>query len=133
LTGLNAKHFYGLMKKHHGLLLECHTARRRVREHDGQSATIRSNCRGYSQCHGSSRRRCRYRRHLGDRLAVAAVEGERDLHDLAVPAGEFQRIQPSVHNTVCLHSQLGRSPRGYILPNPLRARFDRVNSVWPHG
>src|SRR5271170_7652471 len=32
------------------------------------------------------------RRHPGDRLAVVAVEGERDAHDLAVPAGEFQRI-----------------------------------------
>ena len=32
------------MKKH-GLLLERHTGRRRVREHDGQVATIRSNCR----------------------------------------------------------------------------------------
>jgi len=33
-----------LMKKH-GLLLERHTGRRRPREHDGQGATIRSNCR----------------------------------------------------------------------------------------
>src|SRR5437870_2146545 len=32
------------MKKH-GLLLERHTGRRRVREHDGQVATIRSNHR----------------------------------------------------------------------------------------
>jgi putative transposase len=32
------------MKKH-GLLLERHTGRRRAREHDGQVATIRSNCR----------------------------------------------------------------------------------------
>ena len=32
------------MKKH-GLLLECHTGHQRLREHDGQAATIRSNCR----------------------------------------------------------------------------------------
>jgi putative transposase len=32
------------MKKH-GLLLERHTGRRRPCEHDGQVATIRSNCR----------------------------------------------------------------------------------------
>jgi putative transposase len=32
------------MKKH-GLLLERHTGRRRAREHDGQVAMIRSNCR----------------------------------------------------------------------------------------
>lgn len=41
---INAKRVYRLMKKH-GLLLERHTARRRPREHDGQVATIRSNCR----------------------------------------------------------------------------------------
>ena len=38
------KRVYRLMKKH-GLLLERHTGRRRPREHDGQVATIRSNCR----------------------------------------------------------------------------------------
>src|SRR6516225_2300268 len=32
------------------------------------------------------------RRNPGDRLAVVAVEGERDTHGVAVPAGEFQRI-----------------------------------------
>jgi hypothetical protein len=32
------------MKKH-GLLLEPHTGRRRLREHDGQVSTSRSNCR----------------------------------------------------------------------------------------
>src|SRR5271165_406586 len=32
------------------------------------------------------------RRNPGDRFAVVAVEGERNTHDLAVPAGEFQRI-----------------------------------------
>src|SRR5437870_13075932 len=31
--------------KQQGLVLERHTGRRRVREHDGQVATIRSNCR----------------------------------------------------------------------------------------
>jgi putative transposase len=41
---VNAKRVYRLMKKH-GLLLERHTGRRRPREHDGQVATIRSNCR----------------------------------------------------------------------------------------
>jgi putative transposase len=41
---VNAKRVYRLMKKH-GLLLERHTGRRRAREHDGQVATIRSNCR----------------------------------------------------------------------------------------
>ena len=41
---INAKRVYRLMKKH-GLLLERHTGRRRPREHDGQVATIRSNCR----------------------------------------------------------------------------------------
>jgi len=44
LAPVNAKRVYRLMKKH-GLLLERHTGRRRVREHDGQVATIRSNCR----------------------------------------------------------------------------------------
>ena len=44
LTPVNAKRVYRLMKKH-GLLLERHTGRRRPREHDGQIATIRSNCR----------------------------------------------------------------------------------------
>ena len=44
LAPVNAKRVYRLMKKH-GLLLEHHTGRRRVREHDGQVATIRSNCR----------------------------------------------------------------------------------------
>lgn len=40
----NTKRVYRLMKKH-GLLLQRHTGRRRPREHDGQVATIRSNCR----------------------------------------------------------------------------------------
>ena len=44
LASVNAKRVYRLMKKH-GLLLERHTGRRRAREHDGQVATIRSNCR----------------------------------------------------------------------------------------
>jgi len=44
LAPVNAKRVYRLMKKH-GLLLERHTGRRRMREHDGQVATIRSNCR----------------------------------------------------------------------------------------
>ena len=44
LATVNAKRVYRLMKKH-GLLLERHTGRRRPREHDGQVATIRSNCR----------------------------------------------------------------------------------------
>lgn len=44
LPPVNAKRVYRLMKKH-GLLLERHTGRRRPREHDGQVATIRSNCR----------------------------------------------------------------------------------------
>jgi transposase InsO family protein len=43
-TQVNAKRVYRLMKKH-GLTLERHTGRRRPREHDGQVATIRSNCR----------------------------------------------------------------------------------------
>ena len=47
LAPVNAKRVYRLMKKH-GLLLERHTGRRRAREHDGQVATIRSNCRGCS-------------------------------------------------------------------------------------
>ena len=41
---INAKRVYRLMKKH-ALLLERRTGRRRPREHDGQVATIRSNCR----------------------------------------------------------------------------------------
>src|SRR5229473_622607 len=44
LATVNAKRVYRLMKKH-GLLLERYTGRRRPREHDGQVATIRSNCR----------------------------------------------------------------------------------------
>jgi putative transposase len=44
MAPVNAKRVYRLMKKH-GLLLERHTGRRRPREHDGQIATIRSNCR----------------------------------------------------------------------------------------
>jgi transposase InsO family protein len=44
LAPVNAKRIYRLMHKH-GLLLERHTGRRRPREHDGQVATIRSNCR----------------------------------------------------------------------------------------
>jgi putative transposase len=44
LAPVNAKRVYRLMKKH-ALLLERHTGRRRPREHDGQVATIRSNCR----------------------------------------------------------------------------------------
>jgi putative transposase len=44
MAPVNAKRVYRLMKKH-GLLLERHTGRRRAREHDGQVATIRSNCR----------------------------------------------------------------------------------------
>ncbi len=44
MAPINAKRVYRLMKKL-GLLLERHTGRRRVREHDGQVATIRSNCR----------------------------------------------------------------------------------------
>jgi transposase InsO family protein len=44
LAPVNAKRVYRLMKKH-GLLLERHTGRRRPREHDGQVATIHSNCR----------------------------------------------------------------------------------------
>jgi len=44
LAPVNTKRVYRLMKKH-GLLLERHTGRRRPREHDGQVATIRSNCR----------------------------------------------------------------------------------------
>ena len=44
LPPVNAKRVYRLMKKH-GLLLERHTGRQRAREHDGQVATIRSNCR----------------------------------------------------------------------------------------
>ena len=44
LVPVNTKRVYRLMQKH-GLLLERHTGRRRPREHDGQVATIRSNCR----------------------------------------------------------------------------------------
>lgn len=44
LPPVNPKRVCRLMKKH-GLLLERHTGRRRPREHDGQVATIRSNCR----------------------------------------------------------------------------------------
>jgi putative transposase len=44
MAPINAKRVYRLMKKQ-GLLLERHTGRQRVREHDGQVATIRSNCR----------------------------------------------------------------------------------------
>jgi putative transposase len=44
LAPVNAKRVYRLMRKH-GLLLERHTGRRRPRQHDGQVATIRSNCR----------------------------------------------------------------------------------------
>ncbi len=44
IAPINAKRVYRLMKKH-GLLLERYTGRRRPREHDGQVATIRSNCR----------------------------------------------------------------------------------------
>jgi transposase InsO family protein len=44
LAPVNAKRVYRLMKKH-GLLLERHTGRRPPRQHDGQVATIRSNCR----------------------------------------------------------------------------------------
>jgi putative transposase len=44
MAPVNAKRVYRLMQKH-GLLLERHTGRRRPREHDGQVATIRSNCR----------------------------------------------------------------------------------------
>jgi putative transposase len=44
LAPINTKRVYRLMKKH-GLLLERHTGRRRLREHDGQVATIRSNVR----------------------------------------------------------------------------------------
>jgi hypothetical protein len=41
---VNTKRVYRLMKKH-GLLLERHTGRRILREHDEQVATIHSNCR----------------------------------------------------------------------------------------
>ena len=44
LASINTKRVYRLMKKH-GLLLERHTGRRRLRVHDGQVATIRSNVR----------------------------------------------------------------------------------------
>ena len=44
MAPVNAKRVYRLMQKR-GLLLERHTGRRRPREHDGQVATIRSNCR----------------------------------------------------------------------------------------
>lgn len=44
LPPVNAKRVYRLMKKH-GLLLQRHTGRRSAREHEGQVATIRSNCR----------------------------------------------------------------------------------------
>jgi putative transposase len=44
LAPVNVKRVYRLMKKH-ALLLERHTGRRRPREHDGQVATISSNCR----------------------------------------------------------------------------------------
>jgi transposase InsO family protein len=44
LAPVNAKRVYRLMKQH-GLLLERHTGRRRPREHNGQVATTRSNCR----------------------------------------------------------------------------------------
>jgi len=44
LAPVNTKRVDRLVKKH-GLLLERHTGRRRPREHDGQVATIRSNCR----------------------------------------------------------------------------------------
>lgn len=44
MAPINAKRVYRLMKKR-GLLLERHPGRRRPREHDGQVATIRSNCR----------------------------------------------------------------------------------------
>jgi putative transposase len=41
---VNAKRVYRLMRRH-GLLLARHTGRRRLREHDGQVATLRSNVR----------------------------------------------------------------------------------------
>ena len=44
MAPINTKRVYRLMQKH-GLLLERHAGRRRPREHDGQVATIRSNCR----------------------------------------------------------------------------------------
>jgi transposase InsO family protein len=43
-AAVNTKLIHRLMKKH-GLLLERHTGCRRLREDDGQVATIRSNCR----------------------------------------------------------------------------------------
>ena len=44
LAPVNAKRVYRLMQRH-GLLLARHTGRRRLREHDGQVATLRSNIR----------------------------------------------------------------------------------------
>jgi hypothetical protein len=52
---VNTKRVYRLMKEH-GLLLECRTGRRLLREHDDQMATIHSNCR---------RARCLRPRHSG--------------------------------------------------------------------
>ena len=44
MAPVNAKRVYRLMKRH-GLLLARHTGRRRLREHDGQVATLHSNIR----------------------------------------------------------------------------------------
>ena len=83
LAPINTKRVYRLMKKH-GLLLERHTGRRRLREHDGQVATIRSNVRwcsdgleftGWSGEVVARRLRSRLPRPRGDQPGVATTAG----------------------------------------------------------
>src|SRR5712691_6482284 len=215
IAPINAKRVYRLMKKH-GLLLERYTGRRRPREHDGQVATIRSNCRWCSDaleftCWNGEIVRVAFALDCHDREVIswvattAGISGEM-IRDMMVRCVEqrfgairaphpvqwlsdngsifaahktieiavalnlvpcftpvespesngmaeafvktFKRDYVRVslipdaaaalalidswmedYNTVHPHSRLGyRSPREYILPNPLRVRFNGVNS-----
>jgi putative transposase len=85
MAPINAKRAYRLMKRH-GLLLERHTRRRRVREHDGQVATIRSDSRWCSDaeftCWGGEIVRvafaldCHDREVIGWVATTAGISGE---------------------------------------------------------
>jgi transposase InsO family protein len=74
---VNAKRVYRLMRKH-GLLLERHSGRRRPREHNGEVATIRSNCRWCSDvlefiCWNSKTVRLAFALDCHDREVIAWV------------------------------------------------------------
>ena len=101
------------MKKH-GLLLERHTGRRRLREHDGQVATIRSNVRW---CSDGLEFTC----WNGEVVRVAFALDCHDRNSLkkTVPRGPAVEARQPWHGEPAPPQALAGALRNVTLPRPL--------------